>query len=82
MWMGKKGGGNESRLEALVNVQAALFVNPVEIPIDVLSPLVSEKKVSFKCYSSTRKSFDFIVKMTRPWPDETIIIGKPVPLTN
>ena len=40
MWMGKKGGGNESRLEALVNVQAALFVNPVEIPIDVLSPLV------------------------------------------
>jgi len=82
MWMGKKGGGNESRLEALVNVQPALFVNPVEIALDVLSPLVSEKKVAFKCYSSTRKSFDFIVKMTRPRPDETIIIGKPVPLTN
>ena len=47
IWMGKKGGGNESRLEALVNVQAALFVNPVEIPIDVLSPLVSEKKNCF-----------------------------------
>jgi hypothetical protein len=82
IWMGKKGGGNESRLEALVNVQAALFVNPVEIPIDVLSPLVSEKKIAFKCYSSTRKSFDLIVKMTRPRPDETVIIGKPVPLTN
>ena len=81
IWMGKKGGGNESRLEALVNVQAALFVNPVELAIDVLSPLVSEKKVAFKCYSSTRKSFDLIVKMTRPRPDETIIIGKPVPLT-
>lgn len=82
MWMGKKGGGNESRLEALVNVQAALFANPVEIAIDVLSPLVSEKKVTFKCYSSTRNSFDFIAKMTRPRPDESIIIGKPVPLTN
>lgn len=79
---GEKGGGNESRLEALVNVQAALFANPVEIAIDVLSPLVSEKKVTFKCYSSTRNSFDFIAKMTRPRPDESIIIGKPVPLTN
>jgi len=82
MWMGKKGGGNESRLEAFVNVQAALIVNPVEITVDVLSPLVPEKKVAFKCYSSTRKSFDFIVRMTRPRPDETIIIGKPVRLTN
>lgn len=66
----------------MVNVQAALFANPVEIAIDVLSPLVSEKKVTFKCYSSTRNSFDFIAKMTRPRPDESIIIGKPVPLTN
>ena len=81
MWMGKKGGGNESRLEAFVNVQAALLVNPVEITVDVLSPLVPEKKVAFKCYSSTRNSFDVIVRMTRPRPDETIIIGKPVPLT-
>ncbi|NBR04531.1 MAG: hypothetical protein EBT92_02060 [Planctomycetes bacterium] len=82
IWMGKKGGGNESRLEALVNVQAALIVDPVEIVVDVLSPLVSEKKVAFKCYSSTRKSFDFIVRMTRPRPDETIQIGKPIPLTS
>lgn len=81
IWMGKKGGGNESRLEALVNVQSALLVNPMELSVDVLSPLVPEKKAFFKCYSSTRKSFEFVAKMTRPRPDETIHVGKPVPLS-
>lgn len=81
LWMGKKGSGNEVRLEAMVNVQSALFVDHPEVSVDVLSPLISEKNVVLKCYSSTRKSFDFVARISRPRPDETLVIGKPIPLT-
>ncbi len=81
LWMGKKGSGNEVRLEAMVNVQSALFVDQAEVSVDVLSPLISEKKVVLKCYSSTRKAFDFVARISRPRPDETLVVSKPIPLT-
>ncbi|MSR31268.1 MAG: hypothetical protein EXR99_07165 [Gemmataceae bacterium] len=82
LWMGKKGSANDARLEALTMVRPGLLVDQPEKSVDVLSPLVSEKKIFFNCISSTREKFELLAKITRPRPDETLTIGKPEPMTD
>ena len=82
IWFGKKGSGADSRLEAAVNVLPSLMMVENEKSVDVLSPLVPKKNVTFECFSSTRKHMEIIVRMSRPRPDETVIVGNVVPLND
>lgn len=81
IWFGKIKTGAEARLEVGINVFPALLVDQSEQSVDVLSPLVPQKNLVFKCFSATRKNMEIIARMSRPRPDETITIGAPTALT-